>query len=59
MYRLKASEEAFQVTREGAFEYHRFVHFELYDSIPEQEKGRFELVKGEARAPEIKKGGKK
>lgn len=59
MWCLKLSEEAFQVTREGPFEYHRFVHFEFYDSIPEEEKNRFELVKTEAILPEIKKGGKK
>ena len=59
MYRLKTSEEAFQVTREGPFEYHRFVHFELYDSIPEEEKKRFEVMQTEAILPETKKGGKK
>ena len=59
MYRLKPSEEAFQVTREGPFEYHRFVHSEVYDSIPEEEKNRFEVVKTEAIPPKIKKGGEK
>lgn len=59
MYRLKPSEEAFQVTREGPFEYHSFVHSEIYDSIPEEEKKRFEVVKTEAIPPKTKKGGEK
>ena len=59
LYRLKPSEEAFQVTREGPFEYHRFVHFEIYDMEPEEEKKRFEMVQTETIPPKTKKGGEK
>lgn len=43
-WRLKEKENAFQVTREGLFEYHRFSHGTVYEKIPEEEKDRFEEV---------------
>ena len=45
-YRLKKSEEGFQVTREGEFEYHRFEQGKLYEKIPPEESDRFEVVGG-------------
>lgn len=45
MYRLKDSENEFQVTREGGFEYHYFEHGKIYEVVPEEEKDRFELMK--------------
>jgi hypothetical protein len=44
-WRLKEKENAFQVTREGPFEYHRFSHGVVYEKIPEEEKDRFEEMR--------------
>jgi hypothetical protein len=41
-YKLKAKENEFQVTREGKFEYKHFKHGEIYESVPEEEKERFD-----------------
>lgn len=40
-YKLKDTENEFQVIREGEFEYHTFRHGEVYGKIPEPEKDRF------------------
>jgi hypothetical protein len=41
-FRLKPSENAFQVTREGKFEYRRYEHGKVYDEIPPEDAHRFE-----------------
>ena len=41
-YKLKKKELAFQVTREGKFEYRRYVHGIVYDEIPPEDAHRFE-----------------
>ncbi len=51
LYSLKPNVPAFQVTREGAFEYHTFKHGEIYREIPEEEAHKFDLQ-------EIEEGGK-
>ena len=43
-YQLKPQFPAFQVTREGEFEYHHFKHGEIYQKIPDPERDRFEEV---------------
>jgi hypothetical protein len=43
-YRLKESENEFQVTREGKFEYHHFEHGKIYHEIPEEEADKFETI---------------
>lgn len=43
-YKLKPSENAFQVTREGEFEFKSFRHGEVYERIPKEEAHRFEEV---------------
>ncbi len=43
-YRLKKSENEFQVTREGKFEYRHFNHGEIYEEIPDEEKDKFETI---------------
>ncbi len=52
MYKLKKSENAFQVTKEGPFEYHIFKHGKIYTSIPEEEKDRFEEIGSESNGGE-------
>ena len=44
MWKLKASENEFQITREGEFEYRKFLHGEVYASIPPEEANRFEKI---------------
>jgi hypothetical protein len=46
MYRLKTNQSAFQVTREGPFEYHTFKHGEVYEKVPPEEIHRFNSLKG-------------
>jgi hypothetical protein len=41
-WKLKESENEFQVTREGPFEYKTFQHGDVYNAIPEEEQNRFE-----------------
>jgi hypothetical protein len=41
-YRLKKSELAFQVTREGKFAYRRYKHGETYSEVPPEDAHRFE-----------------
>ena len=43
-YKLKPNVPAFQVTREGEFEYHKFLHGEVYERVPEEEKERFDYT---------------
>ena len=43
-YKLKDSENEFQVTREGEFEYKIFQHGKLYDRVPPEEADRFEII---------------
>lgn len=54
-WRLKEKENAFQVTREGPFEYHRFLHGVAYEKVPEEEKNRFEEVMPVDQEPGSKK----
>ncbi len=57
MWRLKPAENEFQVTREGPFEYAKFIHGQAYGEIPPEEVHRFEEI-GEAKeAPKKKRGG--
>ena len=46
-YRLKKSELAFQVTREGKFEYRRYKHGEIYNEVPPEDFHRFERTEAE------------
>ncbi len=41
-YRLKKTESAFQVCREGKFEYRRYEHGKTYDEVPPEDAHRFE-----------------
>ncbi len=43
-YILKPSENEFQVTREGEFEFKTFRHGEVYEKIPPEEANRFEEI---------------
>jgi hypothetical protein len=43
-YKLKPKELAFQVTREGKFEYRRYKHGETYNEIPPEDAHRFEEI---------------
>ena len=45
-YKLKDSENEFQVTREGPFEYRTYRHGEQYATVPDEEKDRFEPAEG-------------
>ena len=56
-YRLKKDLPEFQVTREGEFEYHTFVHGVMYERIPEEDRSRFEPVVTDSEKD--KGGGKK
>ena len=59
-YKLKLSENAFQVTREGEFEFKSFRHGEVYERIPKEEARRFEEIGAAPREPSHpakKKGG--
>jgi len=47
-FKLKEKENAFQVTREGAFEYHTFEHGETYDKVPDQDRDKFDELKAES-----------
>lgn len=47
-YKLKLKELAFQVIREGKFEYRRYVHGIVYDEIPPEDANRFEEIKNKA-----------
>ena len=42
MYKLKPKELAFQVTREGKFEYRHYRQGQIYDEIPPEDAHRFE-----------------
>jgi len=44
-YTLKPGQPAFQVTREGPFEYHTFKRGEIYEKVPPEEIHRFDPVK--------------
>jgi hypothetical protein len=57
MWRLKPSENEFQVTREGEFEYCKFIQGELYTKIPPEEAHRFESIGEPKETPKKKKGG--
>jgi hypothetical protein len=41
-YRLKKTENAFQVCREGRFENRRYEHGKAYDEVPPEDAHRFE-----------------
>ncbi len=43
-FRLKKTENEFQVTREGKFEYRHFKRGEVYEEIPPEEVDRFENI---------------
>lgn len=43
-YKLKAKELAFQVTREGEFEYRRYKQGIIYNEIPPEDAHRFEEI---------------
>ena len=44
MYKLKPKELAFQVTREGKFEYRHYRQGQIYDEIPPEDAQRFEEI---------------
>lgn len=46
-YKLKKSELAFQVIREGKFEYRRYKHGVVYDEIPPEDASRFDKIEPE------------
>jgi hypothetical protein len=46
-YKLKLKELAFQVIREGKFEYRRYVHGIVYDEIPPEDANRFDKIEPE------------
>ena len=54
-YKLKKKELAFQVTREGKFEYRRYKHGVLYDEVPPEDAHRFEQTQS-AERPGSKSG---
>jgi hypothetical protein len=41
-FKLKKEENAFQVLREGKFEYRRYEHGKAYDEVPPEDAHRFE-----------------
>jgi hypothetical protein len=41
-FKLKKEENAFQVMREGKFEYRRYEHGKPYDEVPPEDAHRFE-----------------
>jgi hypothetical protein len=43
-YRLKKTENAFRVCREGKFEYRRYEHGKTYDEVPPEDAHRFETL---------------
>jgi len=43
-FRLKKTENAFQVLREGKFEYRRYGHGKTYDEVPPEDAHRFDPV---------------
>jgi precorrin-6x reductase len=43
-YRLKKTENAFQVCREGKFEYRRYERGKTYDEVPPEDAHRFEEI---------------
>lgn len=45
-YRLKKTENAFQVCREGKFENRRYEHGKAYDEVPPEDAHRFEEISG-------------
>ncbi len=46
-FKLIEGQPAFQVTREGPFEYHTFEPGKIYTSIPSEEADRFEEIQTE------------
>ncbi len=46
-YKLKPTENEFQVTREGKFEYRRYRHGETYNEVPPEDLHRFEKIDAE------------
>ncbi len=51
-YQLKKTENAFQVCREGKFEYRRYEHGKTYDEVPPEDAHRFEETQiAERKAP--------
>lgn len=47
-FRLKDSENEFQATKEGKFEFRSFRHGKVYDEVPPEEAHRFETTESEA-----------
>ncbi len=45
-FKLKKSEEEFQVTREGEFEFFKFEHRKVYSRVPAEDQQKFEAVEG-------------
>jgi len=43
-FKLKATEPGFQVTREGEFEYHKFLPGRIYEKVPPEEIHKFEDI---------------
>jgi hypothetical protein len=41
-YKLKPKEPGFQVTREGEFEYQKFLPGQIYEKVPPEEAHKFE-----------------
>jgi hypothetical protein len=50
-YTLKPGQPAFQVTREGPFEYHTFKQGEIYEKVPPEEINRFDILKSMTPSP--------
>lgn len=48
-YKLKPTENAFQVTREGKFAYRSYRRGEIYDEVPPEDVDRFEKIGPETR----------
>ncbi len=61
MFTLKKQYPAFQVTKEGPFEYHTFKHGVVYPEVPVEEKHKFDSLKDPetVRDGKSKKGGEK
>jgi len=55
-YRLKKGVPAFQVIREGEFEYHLFTHGRSYNKIPPQDVDKFDVIETEPNVTPIRYG---
>jgi hypothetical protein len=56
-YRLNKKFPGFQVTREGKFEWRRYIHGQTYNEVPPEDAHRFEKIGTEKQGEENREPG--